>query len=82
MYYINYHTGAGDDTADTLDEAMKLADEGAAYTKCGITIEDENGNEVAGRNWYGVPYSEDDDEPSDDPICFGDFGYYGDWYFI
>lgn len=81
MYYVNYHTGVGNRTADTLEEAMELADKGAAFTRCNITIDDEHGNVVAGRQWYAVPYSEDD-ESSDDPICFGDFGYYDDWYFM
>lgn len=78
MYYINYHTGAGDDTADTMDKAMQVADAGAAYTQQDITIEDEAGNVVAIRRWYGVQYNKDEDD-AETPICFGDFGYYADW---
>ena len=78
MYYINYQTGAGNDTAGTLDEAKRLADEGAAYTQQPITIEDEDGNEVSRRAWCGVEYNEDE-YYCEDPIRFGTFGFYGDW---
>ncbi len=80
-YHICYHTGAGDDYADTLDEAMKIADEGAAYTQQDISIEDENGEEVARRRWCGVEYDEDNEDTyCEDPICFGSYGYYFDWW--
>lgn len=78
MYYIRYNTGAGDKAAKTLEEAKRLADEGAAYTQQPIVIEDEDGREVARRPWWGVPYDEDE-APEDDPIVFGDFGYFGSW---
>ena len=77
MYYINYNTGAGNETAESLSEAKRLADEGAAYTQRNITIYDDDGNEVAGRIWYGCMT---DVELCEDPITFGDFGFYGDWY--
>ena len=51
---------------------------GAAYTQQDITIEDEAGNVVAIRRWYGVQYNKDEDD-AETPICFGDFGYYADW---
>lgn len=80
-YHICYHTGVGDDVADTLEKAMKIADEGAAYTQRDITIEDDDGNMVARRSWWGVEYDEtNEDMCCEDPICFGSFGYYGDWY--
>ena len=48
MYHINFHTGAGNlDGIKTVDEAKRLADEGAQYTQAPITIEDEGGNEIA-----------------------------------
>lgn len=77
-YTINYHTGAGNETIESDDlEAVKAqADEGAAYTQQPITIEDENGKEVARRTWYGTEISEGDAE---DPIEFGSSGFYGDW---
>jgi len=76
-YKINYHTGAGDTefTGDIL-LAMATADSGAVYTQQPITIEDEDGNEVARRQWYGVLTGIEDCQ---NPIQFGDFGYYADW---
>ena len=77
-YYVNYNTGAGNEWADTLEAAKALADEGAAYTQVPIVIEDEDGNVVARRPWWGVAYDADEDA-DEAPICFGDFGYFGDW---
>lgn len=76
-YYINYNTGAGNEWADTLEAAREIADNGAAYTQQPIVIEDEDGNEVTRRPWWGVAYNEE--VPEDNPICLGDWGYYGDW---
>lgn len=92
-YYIDYNTGAGNEYAETLEEAKALADEGACYTQQSIHIyevESETDNDidydyyetprqpVAIRNWYGVAYDEEESY-EENPICFGDFGYYGDW---
>ncbi len=92
-YYIDYNTGAGNEYAETLEEAKALADEGACYTQQSIYIyevESETDNDidydyyetprqpVAIRNWYGVAYDEEESY-EENPICFGDFGYYGDW---
>lgn len=76
MYYINYHTGAGDEVTETLNDAMKIADDGACYTQQNITIEDDKENIVAQRTWYGVQANIEYDE---DIIDFGSFGYYGPW---
>lgn len=85
-YYINYHTGAGDQTikAKNIYEAMTVADEGAAYTQCDITIEDEKGNTLATRRWYGVGYDPEEDYNDDGSsiIDFGDYGYYDHWYIV
>lgn len=77
MYYIKYHTGAGDDIAETFDLALKTADEGAAYTQQNIDILDEEEKVVATRQWCGVAYA--DDESAENPIEFGNFGFYDDW---
>lgn len=92
-YYIDYNTGAGNEYAETLEEAKALADEGACYTQQSIHIyevESETDNDidydyydtprqpVAIRNWYGVAYDEEESY-EENPICFGDFGYYDDW---
>ncbi len=80
MYTINYHTGAGNLTAETIIAAKALADENAAYTQLPITIEDEDGNEVARRCWWGIAYDESNDDTwCENPITYGDFGYYSDW---
>ena len=81
-YYINYHTGAGDEWVEgSLDEAKRIADGGAAYTQEPITIEDENGVEVACRPWWGIDFRPDEtDESWDEIISFGSFGHYGAWY--
>lgn len=77
-YTINYHTGAGDITADypSLDDAMREADEGIAYTQAPVTIEDGHGTVLATRMWYGTTDGFEDDE---DAVCFGDFGCYTGW---
>ena len=76
MYTINYHTGAGNTTSDTLEDAMAIADSSAAYTQEHITIEDAEGNVVAKRFWWCCTQGVENEE---NPISFGDFGFYGDW---
>lgn len=78
MFNVDFGTGAGNESAETLLEAKALADEGAAYTERDIVITDEDGDEVARRTWWGVQYDEDVGDETD-PICFGSFGYFGDW---
>jgi hypothetical protein len=81
-YYINYHTGAGNEWVEgTLDDAKKVADAGAAYTQENISIEDAEGREVACRVWCGCKFdpNETEDEESE-VIQFGDFGFLGAWY--
>ena len=83
---INYGTGAGNEyiTRDTFEEALEaaktVADEGACYTQESIAIETEDGVIVSVRNWYGVPYDEEDYEEDADVIPFGKFGHYAPWY--
>lgn len=76
MYTVNYHTGAGNSAAETLDDAKKVADNGACYTQQDITVEDEEGNVAARRTWYGCT---DGISECISPIRFGNFGFYGDW---
>lgn len=77
-YYINYGTGAGNEWADSLEEAMELAEKNCCYTQCSIYIQDEDGNKVKKSNWCGVKY--DPNEDPDEPMAvFGDFGYYAAW---
>ena len=76
-YFINYHTGAGDEwVSDDIILAMDTADKHAAYTQRDISIM-EDGVELFRRTWYGV-------EPSDEErelfnvIEIGE-GFYADW---
>ena len=78
MYYIDYNTGAGNEWAETLEDAKALADDGAAYTQESIVIKDEDGKEITRRDWYGTGYDPDVDY-CEDPICFGSFGFFADW---
>lgn len=80
-YYINYGTGAGNEYAETLEEAMTIADEGAAYTQRDIRITDAESGELAAiRQWWGVVYDPDESgEAEEEIIAFGEFGYYGAW---
>ena len=81
-YNIDYGCGNYDDSGyESIEAAMEAADEAASYTQRDITIEDENGDIVAVRIWWGVAYDEEDEGCyCEDPICFGDFGFYSDWY--
>ena len=80
--YINHHTGAGNEwvEVDSLNDAKNIADEAASYTQESITIEDEDGNELTRRTWYGY-HNVDDESECENPIRFGTFGFYGDWSF-
>lgn len=55
-YFINYHTGAGNQTVNVydLDEAKEMAQEGIRYTQENVTIEDESENVIAITRWYGI----------------------------
>ena len=79
-YYINYHTGAGNEwvEADSIYDVQAIADDGAAYTQEDITIEDEDDNVLARRRWCGAAY-DPEEAWEENPICFGEYGYFGDW---
>lgn len=83
-YIINYNNGSPErNTADTLEEAMRIADENVCFSGSmnGITIEDEDGNSIMRRRWYGIKYDENNpDLWCENPICFGSEGYLGGWY--
>jgi len=74
QYIIDFGTGAGNDEADTLEEAMKIAEEGLTYTLQPVTIYSD-GAEVALLPWFGI-------EPEEGEVVtsrFGSHGYYGEW---
>lgn len=73
-YFIDFNTGAGNEWADTLEEAFVLAENGLSYTQEPVCV--YNGAElIAKLPWYGI-------EPSKDDVAtanFGDSGFYGEW---
>lgn len=64
--------------SERLDDVMQMADEAVDYTGANLVICDAQGNRLAERPWWGVPYDARID-PDERPIEFGGFGYYGDW---
>lgn len=79
MYYINANNLLPSIPAATIEEAMQIADDGATWqTHSSISIEDEGGNVLMFRPWWGVEFDPAED-PSENPICFGQEGYFGDW---
>lgn len=82
MYNVRFNTGAGDIAGiTTLDEAMRCADEGAAYTQRDIEIVDDNDKTVAARIWRKSKFDPDDYENGEDAdvISYGDYGYFDEW---
>lgn len=80
-YFVkhNYLMDADEYEGLTLEEVMQKADDKAAYTQQDIVIYDENKDEVARRQWYGVSPLVDVVDDDADIIQFGDFGYFGEW---
>ena len=84
MYYVDFGTGAGNFYEETLESAMEKADDGAGYTQQDINIfevDDQDNiseNPIMYRKWWGYQYQQEE-EPYEKPICFGSFGFYGDW---
>lgn len=74
IYYINYCNGIVKETCGFLEDVQQIADNNASYTQHNIIIENELGEPVAIRKWYGVKPEEEDDI-----IQFGDCGYYDHW---
>lgn len=79
-YYINYNTGAGNETVEgTLEDAMQKAVEGLEYTQQNVNIyiadSASDDEPVAILRWYGCTPTEDDVVTCQ----FGDFGFYGEW---
>lgn len=77
-YYIDYCTGVGNEIVEgTLEQAMQVADEGAAYTQQDIKIFDEDHDIVVIRRWIGVNFC--NGYEAENPILFGSAGFYDDW---
>lgn len=61
-YFINYHTGAGNQEVEVVDlnEAKEIAKEGINYTQQNVSIENLKGEVITIARWYGVKPNEDD----------------------
>lgn len=83
MFWINYHTGAGNVyDIESVEKAKEIADSESAYTQQNIDICESGSTEpVATRHWYGTAFDPDlfEDGEDADVIKFGDFGYYDEW---
>lgn len=81
MYTIDYNNGVVNTCDGSLEDAKKLADDCAGYSQHNIYINNDKGERVAGRSWYGVQFDPaDTDETEDEVIQFGSYGYFGAWY--
>jgi hypothetical protein len=79
MYRVDYNTGISNhDEFDNLEDAMKYADNNACYTQQNIQIYDECDDMCAERIWIGI-LLDDDNGAIDNPLAFGESGYYTDW---
>lgn len=77
---VDFRTGTGNLYADTIEEAMELADKNACYTEQSIVIFDtQTGQELYVRNWYGTNEGLD---LNDNPIDYGANGHYADWRIV
>lgn len=77
---IDYGTGAGNfEMTAEIEDVMKKADNGAAYTQESYVIIADDG-ETWIRSWCGVEYDPDaEDDAENEIISFGKFGYYAAW---
>ena len=86
-YIVDFGTGVGNSSADSLDDAKVIAERDATYTQSSIYIIDRNKlpddydsddydkATVSQLPWCGVQPEEDDEVLVD----FGDYGFYGEW---
>jgi hypothetical protein len=62
--------------AKDLDEAKEIADENISYNQASMVICDAEGSALCSRTWVGCL---DGIEDNENPIQYGDYGYYADW---
>ena len=62
--------------AEDLAGAQAQADKHIGYNQESMLILDSNGDELSRRSWWGCT---DGIEDCNNPIRYGDFGFYGDW---
>lgn len=80
-YLIDWGTMQEAYEASSLDDVKKYVDDNAGYTQESITICDEDGNEIARRQWWNNEFDPDlyEDGEEADVITYGSYGYYDVW---
>ena len=80
-YQVKHNYMMDNDIYEGLDieQVKQKADEKASYTQQDIVIYDDEGNEIARRQWIGVSPEVDGVEEGADIIQFRDFGYFNEW---
>lgn len=80
-YMINWnYLMESEEFEGTLNEAKAYADDGITYNQQNCEIREEDDETiVAVRKWFDVEYHGDDNDYCENPIEFGDYGYYSDW---
>lgn len=79
VLYVDFQTFSDMLDSHTVLDAMAEVDERIGYSQCSITIEDRDGNVLACREWNATLEGIEENE---DPIQFGDFGYFSDWQVV
>ena len=74
-YLVNYGTGVGNESFDSLKEAMESVN--FSYTQESVVIEDSQQNEILIAKWWNVAYDEELSE--NEPIADFGIGYYENW---
>ena len=73
-YFIDFNTGAGNEYAETLEDAKRIAEANLVYTQQDVDIYEDD-TLVTTLRWWGVQPEQDDVVTAQ----FGSFGHYGQW---
>jgi hypothetical protein len=73
-YLVDFGTGAGNEYAETLEDAKRIAEANLAYTQQDVDIYEDD-TLVTTLRWWGVQPEQDDVVTAQ----FGSFGFYGQW---
>ncbi len=81
MYFVDFGNGNYERiSAATLSDVKEVVNDMIGYNQSDVIIyDDDSMREICRREWWGVKYNSNEYPPEIDPICYGDFGYYGDW---
>lgn len=78
-YFVKSGYWEDSEIYNNIEDAKKGADELISYNQEDVIIYNEKNEEVCRRTWYGGVEYDKDENDEEDPILFGDFGFYGDW---